>query len=116
MKAVLLCLSFCFLLTSCATASTLASNDNQQLIVWTQGADIQAFWAKYAASKGGLTWGKTDTYPPYEQVKEGDTLLIQLEQGDCLMEFYHSRWRRANDVWRWSETMNSFGGCPYVFD
>jgi hypothetical protein len=83
---------------------------------FTPGIDIEAFWISYSESKGGLTWGRTDTYPEYSQVKEGDTLLIEVKQGPCLMEFFHSRWRRANDVRRWNPSVNEYGGCPYVFD
>ncbi len=94
----------------------LESSTNEPAVTWQQGTDIEAFWDRYASSNGGLTWGKTDTYPEYEKVKEGDTILIELEQGPCLMEFFHSRWRRANDVRRWDESVNAYGGCPYVFD
>ena len=76
----------------------------------------EMFWRRYAASRGGLTWGTRSEYPPYKQVKEFDTLLIKLESGPCLMEFFHTRWRRANDVRRWDPAFNEFGGCPYVFD
>ncbi len=80
---------------------------------WT---DIETFWLRYAQRKGGLTYGPTKQYPKYEEVNELDTLLIQLPQGPCLMEFFHSRWRRANDVRRWDDAFNEYGGCPYVFD
>lgn len=83
---------------------------------WVPGSDIEAFWLEYSDARGGLTWGTGTEYPLYSQVEEGDTFLVQLSQGPCLMEFFHSRWRRANDVRRWDETMNDFGGCPYVFD
>ena len=56
----------------------------------------EAFWERYAARRGGLTWGKRDDYPPYAEVDELDTMIIELESGPCLMEFFHSRWRRAN--------------------
>lgn len=85
-------------------------------ITWQSGADVDAFWRAYADSKGGLTWGVSSSYPEYAKVKEGDTLLIQIKQGSCLMEFFHSRWRRANDVRRWHDSINNYGGCPYVFD
>ncbi|MFT6030495.1 MAG: hypothetical protein ACI8O8_002240 [Oleiphilaceae bacterium] len=85
-------------------------------VTWKSGMDVETFWMKYADSKGGLTWGKTATYPEYAKVKEGDTLLIQVKQGLCLMEFFHSRWRTANNVRRWHESINTYGGCPYVFD
>ena len=85
-------------------------------LVWVAGMDVEAFWQRYADSKGGLTWGKTDTYPEYAKVKEGDTIWIETAQGPCLMEFFHRRWRRANDVRRWDDTINAYGGCPYVFD
>jgi len=85
-------------------------------VVWQSGADVETFWAKYLASKGGLTWPASNVYPDYEKVKEGDTFMVLLEQGPCLMEFFHNRWRRANDVWRWDESINDYGGCPFVFD
>ena len=77
---------------------------------------IEGFWDAYTDRKGGITWGKSTEYPPYNQVNEFDTLLIQLDSGNCLMEFFHSRWRRANDVRRWDESFNTYGGCPRVFD
>ena len=86
-----------------------------QELVWADGVDVETFWLSYAKSKGGLTWGKSTSYPEYEKVKEGDTILIQLNQGPCLMEFFHSRWRRANDVRRWDDSINDYGGCPYTF-
>ncbi len=89
---------------------------NEPAVVWLPGMNIEAFWLQYADSKGGLTWGKSSSYPDYDKVKEGDTLLIELEQGPCLMEFFHSRWRRANDVWRWDDSINAYGGCPHVFE
>lgn len=78
--------------------------------------DVEKVWMNYANLKGGITWGMSKEYPEYEKVKEGDTLLIQLDQGPCLMEFFHNRWRRANDVRRWDESVNAYGGCPYVFE
>jgi len=80
---------------------------------WTE---VESFWQRYADRNGGFSWGRRQTYPKYEKVNEFDTLVIELRQGPCLMEFYHSRWRRANDVRRWNKAINQFGGCPYVFD
>jgi len=77
---------------------------------------IEDFWRAYANRQGGLTWGERSDYPPYDQVKEFDTLIIQLPQGNCMMMFFHSRWRRANDVRRWDDVHNDYGGCPFVFD
>lgn len=76
----------------------------------------EVFWVRYAEREGGLTWGRTSVYPPYADVKEFDTLIIEMESGPCLMEFFHSRWRRANDVRRWDKAFNDYGGCPDVFD
>ncbi|MCG8669017.1 MAG: hypothetical protein MI867_06355 [Pseudomonadales bacterium] len=97
-------------------AATPGTQAKSETVVWNPGVDVEAFWQDYAKTKGGLTWGKSSSYPEYEKVKEGDTLLIQLEQGPCLMEFFHSRWRRANDVRRWDPSINEYGGCPYVFE
>lgn len=76
----------------------------------------EAFWYKYAERRGGLTWGRAAKYPPYAKVREFDTFIVELNSGPCLMEFFHSRWRRANDVRRWDDEFNRYGGCPHVFD
>jgi len=99
-----------------ATSDNANNTTTTQEVVWTSGADIEAFWLRYADSKGGLIWGRSAEYPEYEKVREGDTLMIELKQGPCLMEFFHNRWRRANDVRRWDESINSFAGCPHVFE
>jgi hypothetical protein len=75
-----------------------------------------AFWNSYASRSGGLTWGPGADYPQYSKVSEHDTFMVQLKQGPCLMEFFHSRWRRANAVRRWDPVFDEFGGCPHVFD
>ncbi|MBY5991006.1 hypothetical protein [Ferrimonas balearica] len=81
-----------------------------------QWGGLEAFWLAYAERRGGLTWGRGSDYPPYDQVKEGDTFMVELSQGPCLMEFFHQRWRRANDVRRWDDAFNDYAGCPRVFD
>lgn len=81
-----------------------------------QWVTLDQFWQHYADRRGGLTWGERVDYPPYHEVKELDTLLVILETGPCLMEFFHQRWRRANDVRRWDEAFNEYGSCPHVFD
>lgn len=101
------------LISTLVFASSIALAED---VDWKSGTDIENFWAEYANSKGGLTFGETSNYPEYSKVKEGDTLLIKLAQGNCLMEFFHGRWRRANDVRRWDDSINAYGGCPYVFD
>ena len=77
---------------------------------------IEDFWKEYTDARGGLTWGEGTEYPEYNKVKEFDTFLVQVKQGKCLMEFFHSRRRRANDVRRWNPAFNDYGGCPNVFD
>ena len=77
---------------------------------------IELFWNNFTKINRAKSWGQSDKYPKYEEVKEFDTLVIELEQGNCLMQFYHSRWRRANDVQRWNDIFNEYGGCPYVFE
>ena len=76
----------------------------------------EAFWESYASRSGGVTWGRRTDYPEYGQVKEHDTLIIELDGETCLMEFFHRRWRRANDVHRWDAAFNEYGACPKVFD
>lgn len=76
----------------------------------------QAFWTAHEIRRGAKNWPSAESYPPYAQVKEFDTFLAQTKTGTCLMEFYHQRWRRARDVWRWGEEFNSFSGCDTAFD
>jgi hypothetical protein len=82
----------------------------------SEWVSAEAFWRHYADRRGGLTWGSRTEYPPYSKVKEFDTMIINVPRGPCLMEFFHTRWRRANNVQRWSEKFDEYGGCPYVFD
>ncbi|QXP44918.1 hypothetical protein FM038_021060 [Shewanella eurypsychrophilus] len=93
---------------------------NGQSKVWEasslQWISLDSFWQNWADSRGGITWGRSKDYPVYEQVKEQDTFLIELENGACMMEFWHSRWRRANDVRRWDDAFNTYSACNKVFD
>lgn len=77
---------------------------------------IEVFWKNFTKSSKAKYWGKSDKYPNYSDVNEFDTFLIQLDEGNCLMQFFHSRWRRANDAQRWHDAFNEYSGCPYVFN
>lgn len=96
------------------------AGDDGTFVAWDSEAgvwrDPLEFWLAFAERRGGLTWGRRANYPPYDEVSEHDTLLVEAEGGPCLMEFFHRRWRRARDVWRWDEGFNRYGGCPRVFD
>ncbi len=93
---------------------------NGKMQMWEQSSNkwigVEKFWQNFAKENGGLTWGVTDTWPAYDKVKEHDLVIIKVKQGNCLMEFFHSRWRRAQDVRRWDDKVNDYGGCPNVFD
>ncbi len=93
---------------------------NGQAMAWAAESkhwlSIDDFWQHWVNSRGGLTWAKSEQYPPYDQVKEQDTFLVELNGETCLMEFWHSRWRRANDVRRWDDSFNDYSACPHVFD
>ena len=78
--------------------------------------DPEGFWKHFAERRRGKLWPSSESFPPYAEVNEHDTILIVRDQGPCLMYFFHTRWRRANDVWRWGKEFNDYGGCPYVFD
>ncbi len=97
----------------------VSASDSKSSLIWNsdknQWQEIEKFWLEYADSRGGLTWGRGETYPKYEDVNEFDTFMVELEEGPCLMEFFHRRWRRANDVRRWNPVINHYAGCPYVF-
>jgi hypothetical protein len=94
--------------------------DGDTFLAWSSAAgkwlEPEEFFLAHADRRGGLTWGRGPNFPPYAEVTERDLFLLELESGVCLMEFWHRRWRRANDVRRWNEAFNDFGGCPYVFD
>lgn len=77
---------------------------------------LEEFWRNYAKRNGGLRWGQSSTYPPYNDVKEFDLFMVEIGDEICLMEFFHERWRRANDVRRWDNAFNEYSACPKVFD
>ena len=115
------CLSFC--LTSAAQTAANGEakvNENNTLTIWSDQSQswltVEKFWLEYANSKDSRFWGKSKDYPEYQKVNEFDTLLIELAKGSCLMEFFHGRWRLANDVRRWNDKLNEYAGCPTVFD
>lgn len=76
---------------------------------------LDEFWNRYSAGVSGKVWPSSAAYPPYDDVNEGDVFLVKLRNSTCLMEFFHSRWRRANDVRRWDDAFNAYAACPYVF-
>lgn len=96
------------------------SIQNGKQVAWSvkdnKWLDLESFWRSYAKDNGGLTWGQSDTYPPYNDVKEYDLFMVEVKSGLCLMEFYHTRWRRANDVRRWDDKFNEYAGCAKVFE
>lgn len=77
---------------------------------------VEKFWQEWANNRDSKNWVSSTQYPIYEQVNERDTFLVKLDSGHCMMEFWHGRWRRANDVRRWDEKFNDYSACPYVFD
>jgi len=114
----------CFMITNVHAKETdhgfVNKSDSGTLQVWNaernEWSDIDSFWKNFAKTNQAKSWGVTDTYPTYGEVNEFDTLVIKLKQGSCLMQFYHGRWRRANDVQRWDDAFNDYSACPYVFD
>lgn len=91
---------------------------DNRLIVWDsqvkKWVSPSRFWSNYTRRTRAKYWGRMKFYPPYRRVKEHDLVLIETARGTCLMEFYHRRWRRANDVWRWDKGFNQYGGCSNV--
>lgn len=74
------------------------------------------FWRAQVERSGARHWGEGERYPPYADVAEHDTFLVNIDGQTCLMAFFHRRWRRANDVWRWNDRFNTYGACARVFD
>ncbi len=75
---------------------------------------LEQFWLNHAQRAGGLRWGYAEKYPVYAEVEENDLIIITTPGGICLMEFFHQRWRRANDVRRWDSKFNQYAGCADV--
>ena len=119
---------FLLLLGSSVTAADYPANPSNGQLYTTPAGETETwdaasanwinpmrFWMNYAATRGGLSWKTGSDYPPYSEVKEGDLFLVQLATGSCLMEFFHQRWRRAQDVRRWDPAFNNYSACPNVF-
>jgi hypothetical protein len=94
-----------------SSGSLLAWHDPSQ-----QWVILGVFWHNEVMARGGLDWPHNSAYPSFDKLNEFDTFLVELPSGTCLMTFYHSRWRRANDVWGWDDAFNDYSACPYVFD
>ena len=76
----------------------------------------EEFWDAFSRRAGGRDWGRGSTYPPYAEVSEFDTFRVEIAGQTCLVQFFHSRWRRANDVQRWDDRFNEHAACARVFD
>lgn len=91
-----------------------------EIRAWSASAEkwlsVEEFWLAFADSNDGRFWGRSADYPAYSDLNERDAFMVELDQGPCLMYFWHGRWRRAQDVWRWDEDFNEQLGCPYVFE
>ncbi len=109
------------------SAESLPGPTNGSIVKSDGGVDVwnsrtgewltpEEFWLDYATHSEGKFWGRSSEYPPYDEVNEHDTLLIEVQGGSCLMYIFHSRWRRAQDVRRWNPGLNELLGCPRVFD
>lgn len=98
----------------------IQSRGDNTFLVWDAGqntwSDPETFWIGFAERNSGKFWGTSHQYPPYSEVQEHDTLLVEVDSGKCLMYFFHTRWRRANDVRRWGDEFNRYGGCKNVFN
>lgn len=122
----LMAIPLVLLLTACTREEVVTDGpkhgevrDAEPVVVWDNTQQIwvppEAFWVTETDARGGLTWPQSTVYPKYGDVVEFDTFLVELPSGTCLMTFFHSRWRRANDVWRWDTAFNDYGACPHVF-
>lgn len=98
----------------------LYGDDDNKVQAWSASAEqwlsVEEFWLAFVDTNDGRFLGRSADYPPYGDLNERDALLVELEQGSCLMYFWHGRWRRAQDVWRWDDAFNEQLGCPFVFD
>jgi len=131
MKIILLSLTILFF-TACSSSAVSKEtgssgyrngeivSQNEKKVVWHENTKTFLtpieFWHAYAKENGGLTWGQSRNYPNYDDVKEFDLFMVELDSGVCLMEFYHSRWRRANDVRRWDIGFSDISACSDVFN
>lgn len=125
---LLFCLLLVLVTSACSTSQLPPGNrDGQvhvisktQFVAWDdenhEWLSPEQFWRQFSERRRGKIWPADTKFPPYSQVNEHDTLLLNLDSGPCLMYFFHTRWRRANDVWRWGDEFNRYGGCHKVFD
>jgi len=96
------------------------TNSLGELTAWSsvqaRWVSLDDFWANYSRNNKNRHWGTSTKYPDYAEVQEFDTFLVQTSSGTCLMEFFHTRWRRSNDVNRWDEKFNDYSGCANAFE
>lgn len=120
LKVLLLSMIFSFSLNAMDYSHGEVVKKNNIQMAWDEidkkFLSLEEFWRAYAKRNGGLTWGESSTYPAYDNVNEFDLFMVKIDGQICLMEFYHERWRRANDVRRWDDAFNEHSACSKVFD
>lgn len=122
MKTIVLT-AFIYLFTSVALAMPAKGqldDTGDMLMVWHTESNAWLSAEDYFAAEikrlNGPTYGQTNQYPPYDEVKEWETLIDVLPDGrTCPMVFFHQRWRRLPDVLALDEKLRNFGGCRDVF-
>jgi hypothetical protein len=91
------------------------------LFVWSQHdsrwVSPEEFFIAEVSKLNGPTYGIVTKYPPYNTVKEWETLIDKLPDGRvCPMVFFHQRWRRLPDVLALDQRLRNYGGCKDVFN
>lgn len=84
-----------------------------------QWTDVDSFFEMEIDRLNGPTYGTRagNNYPPYDSVKEWETLIDKLADGrTCPMVFFHKRWRRLPDVLALDDRLRNYGGCKDVFN
>lgn len=94
---------------------------NNDITVWHQNSGEwltpKNYFSIEANKFNGKNYGSVTAYPAYETVKEYDTLIDNLPNGqECHMIFFHQRWRRVPDVLALDERLRNYGGCENVFN
>ncbi|MEO0974830.1 MAG: hypothetical protein AAFX85_17215 [Pseudomonadota bacterium] len=69
------------------------------------------FWYRWADQQKAFLWNGGREAPDGPEVEEGNMVILENDEGPCLLVRKGGRWRKAGEVFGWGERLRQYGGC-----
>ncbi len=73
--------------------------------------DPDVFWYRWADEQKAFLWNGARELPAGPKVEDGNMFIVESDDGPCLLVRRDGVWRKAGDVYGWSERLRRHGGC-----